>query len=69
MTNERITCAFVSIPHFNYLRVVPTLLQEGIHVLKERPAGRTSAELELFKDLARLNEARLVTVFPSHYGT
>ena len=49
--------------------VVPTLLQEGIHVLKEKPAGTTSAELEMFQDLARLNEARLVTASQSRYGT
>ena len=69
MTNERITCAYVSIPHSKYLQVVPTLLQEGIHVLKEKPAGTISAELEMFQDLARLNEARLVTASQSRYGT
>ena len=55
MTNERITCAYVSIPHSKYLQVVPTLLQEGIHVLKEKPAGTTSAELKMLQDMDRFN--------------
>ena len=69
MTSGRITCAYVSIPHSQYFEVVPTLLKEGIHILKEKPAGTTSAELKMFQDLAHLHEARLVTASQSRYGT
>lgn len=41
-------CAYVAIPHNQYILVIPNLLRNGIHVLKEKPAGVTSVELEHF---------------------
>lgn len=64
----QIDCAYVAIPHYQYEFVLPKLLRAGIHVLKEKPAGSTSRELEDFQELATTNNVRLLTAAQFRYG-
>lgn len=66
--DERIKCAYVSVPHSFYISIVPALLRERIHVLKEKPAGSTLSEPRFCQDLAGQYSMRLVTASQSRYG-
>ena len=68
-TEEKlIDCAYVAVPHNQYALVIPSLLRNGIHVLKEKPAGVTSAELEHFQNIASAHGTRLVTASQTRHG-
>ena len=68
-TDEGIQCAYVSVPHSLYVNIVPPLLHEKIHVLKEKPAGSTSSELKMYQDLADRYRVRLVTASQGRHGS
>ena len=59
----------ISVPHSAYREIVPTLLTDGIHVLKEKPAGTTSIELKSYQNLADRFGVRLVTASQSRFGS
>lgn len=65
----RITCAYISVPHSQYVAILPVLLRAGIHVLKEKPAAITSSELRMYHALADHHKIRLVTASDSRYGS
>ena len=62
-------CAYVAVPHDQYASVIPLLIEKGIHILKEKPAGSSLPELEHFQTLATTHGVRLVTASQSRYGS
>ena len=62
------TCAYVAIPHAAYEYVISRLICEGIHVLKEKPAGLSTINLQGWQDLANENNVRLLTASQSRFS-
>jgi predicted dehydrogenase len=52
-----------------YTEVIPHLLRAKIYVLKEKPAGSSTNELQYLQQLAFENSTRLVTAGQSRYGS
>ncbi|MCJ1369234.1 hypothetical protein MMC20_000444 [Loxospora ochrophaea] len=64
----RLDCAYVAVPHAEYSTIIPKLLEAGIHVLKEKRAGTTVAELHHIQQLAFENGVRLLTAAQTRHG-
>jgi hypothetical protein len=52
-----------------YAEVIPYLLLAKVHVLKEKPAGSSTNELQYLQQLAPENSTRLVTEVRAVMGT
>lgn len=63
-----IEAAYIAVPHHCYALVVPDLLSARIHLLKEKPAAMTPAELTLYQDMAKANSTILATASQRRYG-
>lgn len=63
-----VQAAYVALPHHQYGKVVTLLLQHGIHVLKEKPAGIDTAELSKLQLTAMANKACLFTASQSRFS-
>lgn len=67
-TPFKLDCAYLAVPHACYSEIVPALISNGIHVLKEKPAGMTTADVEYFQSLANEHEVCLVTAAQKRFG-
>lgn len=59
---------YVAVPHDCYANIVPDLLSNGLHVLKEKPAAMSPEELLSYQDLAQINGVVLTTACQRRYG-
>ncbi|KAI2622466.1 DegT/DnrJ/EryC1/StrS aminotransferase family-domain-containing protein [Hypoxylon sp. NC1633] len=68
VSSRSIDCAYVALPHFQSSDIVKKLLSSKIHVIKEKPAAMTAAELETFQDLAKSNSVTFNTASQFRYS-
>lgn len=66
---RRFEAVYVAVPHHCYADILPHLLSNGIHVLKEKPAGMNLEELLLYQNLANSNSVVLTTASQRRYGS
>ncbi|KAI4268890.1 MAG: hypothetical protein L6R38_007684 [Xanthoria sp. 2 TBL-2021] len=66
---RRFEAVYVAVPHHCYADILPHLLSNGIHVLKEKPAGMNPEELLLYQNLTDSNSVVLTTASQRRYGS
>jgi predicted dehydrogenase len=61
-------CAYVAVTPQSLSQILPTLLENGIHVINEKPAATSAEELEAFHSSAQHYKTLMMTASQTRYG-